>query len=73
MHAQIMLLTEVIGYEIKILVPGWRDRLVVKNTVCSSRGPRFNSQHPHSGSQLLMTPVPGDLMLFSALQHSKFM
>jgi hypothetical protein len=29
---------------------GWRDGLVVKSTDCSSRGPEFNSQHPHGGS-----------------------
>jgi len=27
---------------------GWRDGSVVKNPDCSSRGPRFESQHPHS-------------------------
>ncbi|KAL6093429.1 hypothetical protein STEG23_029214 [Scotinomys teguina] len=31
----------------------WRDGPVVKNTCCSSNGPGFGSQHPHSGSQLL--------------------
>jgi hypothetical protein len=30
---------------------GWRDGLVVKSTDCSSRGPEFNSQQPHGGSQ----------------------
>jgi hypothetical protein len=30
---------------------GWRDGSVVKSTSCSSRGPEFNSQHPHDGSQ----------------------
>ena len=30
---------------------GWRDSSVVKNTDCSSRGPEFNSQQPHGGSQ----------------------
>jgi hypothetical protein len=30
---------------------GWRDGLVVKSTVCSSRGPEFNSQQPYDGSQ----------------------
>ena len=28
---------------------GWRDGSAVKNTDCSSRGPEFNSQQPHSG------------------------
>jgi hypothetical protein len=27
---------------------------------CSSRGPGFNSQHPHGSSQLSVTPVPAD-------------
>jgi len=30
---------------------GWRDGSVVKSTDCSSRGPEFNSQQPHSISQ----------------------
>ena len=30
---------------------GWRDGSVVKSTNCSSRGPQFNSQQPHGGSQ----------------------
>jgi len=31
---------------------GWRDGSMVKTTDCSSRGPEFNSQQPHGGSQL---------------------
>ena len=30
---------------------GWRDGSVVKSTDCSFRGPEFNSQQPHGGSQ----------------------
>ena len=30
---------------------GWRDDSEVKSTDCSSRGPEFNSQQPHGGSQ----------------------
>ena len=30
---------------------GWRDGLEVKSTGCSSRGPEFNSQQLHGGSQ----------------------
>jgi hypothetical protein len=30
---------------------GWRDGSAVKSTDCSSRGPEFNSQQPHSDSQ----------------------
>jgi hypothetical protein len=29
----------------------WRDGSEVKRTVCCSRGPKFNSQQPHGGSQ----------------------
>jgi hypothetical protein len=32
-------------------IRGWRDGSVVKNTDCSSRGPEFNSQQLHDGSQ----------------------
>ena len=40
---------------------GWRDGSEVESTGCSSRGPEFNSQHPHGSSQLSVTPGPGDL------------
>jgi len=32
-------------------IGGWRDGSEVKSTDCSSRGPEFNSQQPHGGSQ----------------------
>jgi len=38
-------------YMIKYIKLGWRDGSVVKGTKCSSRGPEFNSQQPHGGSQ----------------------
>ena len=34
------------------LLGGWRDDSEVKSTGCSSKGPEFNSQQPHDGSQL---------------------
>lgn len=34
--------------------------LVVKRTGCFSRGPEFNSWHPHGGSKPSTTSVPGD-------------
>jgi hypothetical protein len=37
------------GLRIKTQV--WRDGSAVKSTDCSSRGPEFNSQKPHGGSQ----------------------
>ena len=38
---------------------GWRVGSVVKSIGCSSRRPWFNSQHPHVGSQLSVTPAQG--------------
>ena len=35
---------------------------VVNSIGCSFRGPGFNSQHPHGGSQLSVAPVPGNLI-----------
>jgi hypothetical protein len=35
----------------KKLRESWRDGSVVKSIDCSSRGPEFNSQQPHGGSQ----------------------
>ena len=29
----------------------WRDGSAVKSVACSSKGPEFNSQQPHGGSQ----------------------
>jgi hypothetical protein len=36
---------------IKIFNGGWRDGSAVKNTDCSSKGPKFKSQQPRGGSQ----------------------
>jgi len=41
----------VINIKIKPIKEGWRDDSVFKSTDCSSRGPEFNSQQPHGGSQ----------------------
>jgi len=35
----------------KVNFKDWRDGSAVKSTGCSSRGPEFNSQQPHGGSQ----------------------
>ena len=48
-------------FSIEIKPRGWRDGSEVGSTVCPSRGPRFNSQHPHGSSQLSVNPVPGSL------------
>ena len=43
----------------------WRDGSAVKN---SCRGPGYNFQHPHGGSQPSVTSVPEDPMRSSGLQ-----
>jgi hypothetical protein len=49
----------------------WRDGLAVKGIGCSSRGARFNSQHPHISSQLSGTPVPENLTLIQTYMKDK--
>jgi hypothetical protein len=49
------------------MIWGWRGGSEVKSTDFSSRGSRFESQHPHGGSQPSETPVSGDLMSSSDL------
>ena len=39
---------------------GLRDDSAIESTGCFSRGPRFNSQYPHGGLQLSVTPVSRD-------------
>ncbi|EDL40873.1 mCG1043924, partial [Mus musculus] len=57
----------------------WKDGSEVKSTGCSSRGPEFNSQQPHGGSQpsiirsgVLFWPagIYTDISLFNALLHT---
>jgi hypothetical protein len=45
----------------KITLWGWRHGSVIKSTNCSSRGPEFNSQQPHGGSQ--PSVMESDLLL----------
>jgi hypothetical protein len=45
----------------KLCILGWRDGSAVRSTDCSSRGPEFNSQQLHGGSQ---TSVMGSDALF---------
>ena len=47
---------------------GWRDGSVVKNTVCSSRGPEFNSQKPHGGSQPSVMELSG-METYMQIEH----
>lgn len=44
---------------------------MVKSTVCSSGGPRFNVQYPYGSSQLSVTLVPGESEPPSGLQESQ--
>jgi hypothetical protein len=48
---------------------GWGDSSVVKNTNCSSRGPEFNSQQPHGGSQ---PSVMGSDVLFWCVAEDSY-
>lgn len=41
---------------------GLRDGSTVKSTGDSSRGPGFNPQHPHGGSQPSLAPILGNTM-----------
>lgn len=51
----------------------WRDDLVLHSMGYSSRGPGFNSQHPHHDSQLSAILVSGNLMPSSDLhRHSMY-
>lgn len=45
--------------EILKMVWDWRDCLAVKRCSYSSRGMQFDSQHPHSSTELSITPVLG--------------
>ena len=47
---------KVLAHIIEESLKGWRDSSAVKSTDCSSRGPGFNSQHPHGSKQLSVTP-----------------
>jgi hypothetical protein len=38
-----------------IYIGGWREGSAIKSTGCSSRGPEFNSQQLHGGSQPYIT------------------
>jgi hypothetical protein len=54
---------------------GWRDISAVKSTDCSSRGPEFNSQQPHGGSQSICNGIQCPLLVsedsYSVLKHIK--
>jgi hypothetical protein len=43
----------------KMFILDWRDGSLVKGTGYSSKGPRFNSQHPQGSSQLSIISCPG--------------
>jgi hypothetical protein len=48
---------------------GWRDGSAVKITDCFSRGPQFNFQQPHGGSQ---PPVMGSDALFWCVSEDNY-
>jgi hypothetical protein len=44
---------------------GWRDGSAVKSTDCSSKGPEFNSQQPHGGSNHLVCLKTATMYLYT--------
>ena len=52
---------------LRLSILGWRDSSAVKSTDCSFRGPEFNSQQPHGGSQ---PPVMGSDALSGVSEES---
>jgi hypothetical protein len=56
----VLLITEASLKLLKRNFWGWRDGSEIKSTDCSSRGPEFNFQQPHGGSQpSVMASLPG--------------
>lgn len=47
----------------------WGNGFIVKNTGCSWRGLRFDSQHARGSSQRSVTPRPGDPMSSELCRH----
>jgi hypothetical protein len=54
----------------KVKLRGWRDGSAVKSTDCSYRGPEFNSQQLHDGSQPSVMGIPLLVCLKTATVHS---
>ena len=65
----ILIPTVVLSQILSFIKMNKRDGSVAKGTSCSSRGPKFNSQHLHGTSFPPATPVPRDLMPSSGLQQ----
>lgn len=54
----------VMNYKPKPTKNRLEDSSAAPNTGCSCRRPEFHSQHPHGGSQLAVTLVPGSNFFF---------
>jgi hypothetical protein len=50
--------------EAQVPLRAWRDGAAVKSTDCSSRGPEFNSQQPHGGSQLSVSDESDCVLIY---------
>jgi len=59
------------GRYLKRADEGWRDGSEVKSTDCSSRGPEFNSQKPHVGSQPSMNKINESLKKKKKIKKSR--
>lgn len=53
------------------VIMGREDGSTVTRSSCSSKGSRFNSQHPHGGSQPSVTPVLRDPTPSSGLHRNQ--
>lgn len=60
LNSRQLFLTVTEGRKYKSKAWHWRHGSVVRNACCSRRRPVLDSQHPHCGSLLPITPVPGD-------------
>lgn len=52
-----------------IYILDWGDGSAIRNTVYSSRGPVFNSQHPNDSSQLQLHPRGSDALFWPLWGH----
>lgn len=67
MSSRRVLETEASSQLLRSDVRGYREGSVTESTCYSCRGIGFGSYYLHGGSQLFVTSVPGDLIIYSGL------
>lgn len=60
--------SNILSIYLSMILRGWRVSVVKSTGYSGSRGPVLNSQHPHGGSQLPVTPIPGMMPTSGLLQ-----